>query len=361
MNIKQTYKQYAVQTKLWLKRYGVNVALAVVLAIHAGSLPVYNAYLIGRTPADSITLKEIKRTIVAEHASDIQLEAEETSQSASSTGSVYLDTHETEEMHSASASSSAESVSASSAISRRPFFRAAAPEAPVASDEFPAFDHAVSPVSKAPNWGAMRTPAEWNRSYNQLSDSDFVQIPAYDMRTLMTPLELLAKTRNDAETIRMITAKLYYSTRYFGAYDLDAGEFSAIHPGIDLKLADGTPVGAMAGGRVHDVRRDERSLGLHVIIEHRAPDGQTYYSVYGHLDEAWVEKGDVVAPADIIGTVGMTGNTSGPHLHLQIDRGEPNEVYHAVYWPSHLPTEEEAQSNAINPVQFIRMYGSAAQ
>jgi hypothetical protein len=357
MNIKQTYKQYSVWAKVWLKRYGVNLALAVLLAIHAGSMPIYDAYLIGRTPADTATLT-LSRTIVVQNDTTQEVEI----LSSSSAASVFLEEATVEEIHSASASSSIESVSsASSAISREPFFHNAAPVTPTVSDTFPAFDHAVSPVSHVPNWGAMRSPAEWNRSYEQMTEEDFVQVPAYDMRTLMTPLTVLAKTRDDEETIRMITAKLYYSTRYFGAYDLDAGEFSAIHPGIDLKLADGTPVGAMAGGRVHDVRRDERSLGLHVLIEHRAPDGQTYYSIYGHLDETAVKKGDDVTTGQVIGIVGMTGNTSGPHLHLQIDKGEQNETYHTVYWPSAIPTEEQADASVINPVRFIRMYAHPEQ
>ncbi len=355
MNIKQIYKQHAARAAHILKLCGVNLALGVLLAVQAGSLPSHQeAYLIGRTPADTRIVQET-RLIVAEGPSDIEVV------SSSSEASLYLEESSSEQALSASASSSAEAAS-SSVISRRPFFHGAAPVAsPVEADVFPAFDHAVSPVSHVPNWGAMTSPAEWNRSYEQMDADDFVQVPAYDLRILMTPLQVLAKTRNKAETIRMITAKLYYSTRYFGAYDLDADEFSAIHPGIDLKLADETPVGAVAGGRVHDVRRDERSLGLHVLIEHRAPDGQTYYSIYGHLDESWVEKGDAVEPGTTIGIVGMTGNTSGPHLHLQIDKGEADEVYHTVYWPTHIPSEEVASIHAINPVQFIRMYGSAAQ
>lgn len=221
---------------------------------------------------------------------------------------------------------------------------------------FPVFDHSVHPFTATPNWGAMTSPAEWNRTYRQMNDADFVRIPAYDLRMLTTPSKSLIKDRYDAETIKILTAKLYYSTRFFGAYNLDATEFTAVHPGIDLKLAADTPIGAVAGGRVHAVRHDEQSLGLHVIIEHHAPDGQTYYSIYGHMETATVKIGDAVTPGMKIGTVGLSGHTTGPHVHLQVDRGEPNETYHEVYWPSVVPTPEEADIHTVNPITFIRQF-----
>jgi murein DD-endopeptidase MepM/ murein hydrolase activator NlpD len=226
----------------------------------------------------------------------------------------------------------------------------------VANATFPAFSRAVQPVNRVPNWGAMTKPEEWNRRYNELNDEDFVRVPPYDMNTLTIPMVDLLKDRFNAETIRIITAKLYYSTRFFGKYDIDAVEFTAVHPGIDLKLAEGTPIGAIAGGRVHAIRTDEESLGLHAIIEHRAPDGETYYSIYGHMSSAAVKAGDTVVPGQTIGYVGMTGHTTGPHIHLQVDRGEPSELFHEVYSPASIPSQDEAEKHTINPIDFIRQF-----
>lgn len=233
---------------------------------------------------------------------------------------------------------------------------ASASASAVAMGSFPAFDHASMPVGKIPNWGAMKTPEEWNRSYSQMAPADFVPIPFYDLITLTIPVKSLEKTRDDPKTIDLLTEKLFYSTRYFGAYDIDADEFTAIHPGIDMKLPDGAPVGAVAGGRVHEVRRDDNSLGLHVIIEHHAPDGKVYYSIYGHLASTSLKNGDTVKPGQTVGLVGMTGNTSGPHLHLQIDRGDADETYHTVYWPTSVPSRQEADKHAINPIRFMQQY-----
>ena len=56
--------------------------------------------------------------------------------------------------------------------------------------------------------------------------------------------------------------------------------------------------------------------GLHVIIDH---DGGLS-SLYGHLNSVLVESGDVVLAGEVIGTVGSTGNATGPHLHFEIRR-----------------------------------------
>jgi len=215
---------------------------------------------------------------------------------------------------------------------------------------FPAFDHASFPVAKIPNWGAMRSPEEWTRSYKEYKKEELVSIPAYDVSVLTTPLKDLTNPITSL-TIPKITAKLFYSTRFFGAYSVDSAEFTAIHPGVDLKLALGTPIGAIGGGLVREVETNE-NLGLHVVIEHRIGNA-TYYSIYGHLGAASVSVGDDVKPGDTIGVVGMTGDTTAPHLHLQIDRGQSDEVHHEPYFPDSVPSPAEAGRFVVNPITFI--------
>jgi murein DD-endopeptidase MepM/ murein hydrolase activator NlpD len=120
---------------------------------------------------------------------------------------------------------------------------------------------------------------------------------------------------------------------------------------VDLKLAPHTPIGAIAGGRVLSVLRDDNSLGLHVMIEHHLGT-DIYISIYGHLDTAGVKAGDTVIPGQFVGTVGMTGHTTAPHLHLQIDRGDGKRT-HTAYFPTTLPSPEEAAKFVVNPITFI--------
>jgi murein DD-endopeptidase MepM/ murein hydrolase activator NlpD len=87
------------------------------------------------------------------------------------------------------------------------------------------------------------------------------------------------------------------------------------HSGIDLAAARGTPVMATLPGVV-TVIVSATGYGLHVIINH----GGGLSSLYGHLNTVVVITGDYVAAGQIIGTVGSTGNATGPHLHFEIRR-----------------------------------------
>lgn len=197
----------------------------------------------------------------------------------------------------------------------------------------------------------MTSPAQWNRTYAELGKRELVDVPPYDMAVLTTPMRDLTARRESPAAVAAITAKLFYSTRYYGAYDLDSGEFEWEHPGIDLKVAAGTPVGAVGGGRVSTVARSD-ALGVHVIIEHRLPDLGTVFSVYGHLDAATVREGQDVTAGQEIGTVGMTGNTVSPHLHLQIDL-DTGARPHVPYWPDRPLTAKEAAAVTLHPLRFI--------
>jgi murein DD-endopeptidase MepM/ murein hydrolase activator NlpD len=226
----------------------------------------------------------------------------------------------------------------------------------LSAEEIPPFGKAVFPVDRVPNWGVMRTPAEWDRSYGELRDSDFVPVPAYDLEKLAIPLRTLLRPLT-RESISIITAKLFYSTRYFGSYDLDAREFTGTHAGVDLKLAFGTPIGAIGGGRVILVD-PEGPFGLHVIIEHEVDGGDTYYSVYGHLSSVTVKAGSAVTAGQVIGEVGMAGNTTAPHLHLQVDRYDGTLTHSAPYVPRLPPTPAEANRWSVNPITFIQQHAN---
>lgn len=96
-------------------------------------------------------------------------------------------------------------------------------------------------------------------------------------------------------------------------------EHTHAHKGIDLGAKTGTPVYASRDGEVSFVAK-EAGWGNRVIVKHT--DG--YQTLYAHLDNFIVEPGQKVSAGQIIGAVGSTGNSPGPHLHFEIRKdGKP--------------------------------------
>lgn len=92
------------------------------------------------------------------------------------------------------------------------------------------------------------------------------------------------------------------------------------HHGVDLAVPVGSPVTAMKRGEVA-YAGELSGYGLVVMIDH----GPRLRTVYGHLSEISVRKGDAVAGGQIIGKSGRSGNASGAHLHFEIQRWGRNE------------------------------------
>lgn len=108
----------------------------------------------------------------------------------------------------------------------------------------------------------------------------------------------------------------------FGPSDLE-GEppfagFNHFHLGVDLAAPEDTPVAAAAAGVVVLVGAPATGgrfmgLGNFVVIAH----GGQVDTLYGHLDQASVQAGDIVRAGDPIGLEGSTGYSTGPHLHFE--------------------------------------------
>ncbi|PJJ55788.1 M23 family metallopeptidase [Compostimonas suwonensis] len=99
----------------------------------------------------------------------------------------------------------------------------------------------------------------------------------------------------------------------------DCAGCSSDHRGQDFNPGNGAPIQAIADGVVRYVEDGEGSLGVHVIIDHMI-DGQLVSSVYAHMQHGsvTVKEGDPVKVAQVIGKVGSTGMSTGPHLHFEI-------------------------------------------
>jgi murein DD-endopeptidase MepM/ murein hydrolase activator NlpD len=87
----------------------------------------------------------------------------------------------------------------------------------------------------------------------------------------------------------------------------------AMHTGIDFRGDAGDPVHATAAGRVVQAERNG-GYGQMVEIDH----GNGLVTRYAHLSAIAVSNGAAVAPGDLIGRIGSTGRSTGPHLHYEI-------------------------------------------
>ncbi|MDB5478939.1 MAG: family metallopeptidase [Alphaproteobacteria bacterium] len=94
---------------------------------------------------------------------------------------------------------------------------------------------------------------------------------------------------------------------------------SSDHLGVDWTPGAGAPVPAIAPGTVVEVGNPSGALGVYVIVEHDI-DGRRVNSTYGHMQSGSlaVAKGDKVELGDLLGRVGNTGTSTGPHLHFGI-------------------------------------------
>lgn len=95
-------------------------------------------------------------------------------------------------------------------------------------------------------------------------------------------------------------------------YEISRGA-SGDHMAVDFACQKGSPVRAVADGVVVE-RGVDRRFGRFLLLRHE----RGYESYYGHLETWLVQRGDTVKVGQPIGRVGMTGQASAPHLHLEI-------------------------------------------
>lgn len=111
----------------------------------------------------------------------------------------------------------------------------------------------------------------------------------------------------------------------FGARAHPVKGYRHLHPAIDIPAPTGTPIHAFAPGRVLAATA-HNGYGNVVILDH----GRGMYSLFAHMHRLSVRTGDTVKETQPIGTVGKTGEATGPHLHFEFmikdDLGMPRRI-----------------------------------
>lgn len=111
--------------------------------------------------------------------------------------------------------------------------------------------------------------------------------------------------------------------------------WGSFHKGVDFGASYGAPIAAVGDGVVIDsgYLADESGYGLITLIRH----SNGFVTAYAHQSRSFVQAGQVVHAGDVIGLVGSTGHSTGPHLHFEV--------------------RTETHGGQIDPLPWLRAHG----
>ena len=148
---------------------------------------------------------------------------------------------------------------------------------------------------------------------------DTITALAKDRETMLASMPSIKPVRSDklARSIRMLSG---FGMRVHPIY-----KRRRMHSGIDFTAPIGTPVQATGDAVVTAVKKLRTGYGTHVILDH----GFGYRTLYGHLSKVTVKEGQRLKRGEVLGLVGSTGASTGPHLHYEvINRNEKVDPIH---------------------------------
>lgn len=156
------------------------------------------------------------------------------------------------------------------------------------------------------------------------SDVDeLLRLSKFERERYQEVFELLNEKRDRLDHTPSIMPTRGYFSRGFGHKDDPFTGFKQFHSGLDIANKRGTPVFATADGKVASVRVNG-GMGKMIAIDH----GFGLKTRYAHLDKYNIKVGQRVKRGDLIGYMGNTGYSTGPHLHYEVlMRGKPVNPY----------------------------------
>ncbi|MEO7310048.1 MAG: peptidoglycan DD-metalloendopeptidase family protein [Chitinophagaceae bacterium] len=194
---------------------------------------------------------------------------------------------------------------------------------------------------------------------SRMNENQLVQSISTSMQTLYNRLDNQTKSFDDIEKMVANKALLLAAipaiqpvsnkdlTRIasgFGYRTDPIYKVTKMHSGLDFTAPQGTPIYATADGTVESADIGSTGFGNHVVIDH----GYGYETLYGHMVRIKAHAGQKVKRGEMIGWVGSTGKSTGPHCHYEVHKnGTPVDPIYYFY-------------NDITPEQFDRLLKLAA-
>lgn len=154
---------------------------------------------------------------------------------------------------------------------------------------------------------------ETAKKMDKLTSEMYVQSKSFD--------QVFAMAKNKEKMLSSIPAiqpirniQLDRISSYFG-YRVDPFyKVKKFHEGVDFAAPRGTPVHVTGDGRVIEVKRSLGGYGNEIMVD----NGFGYVTLYAHLSAFKVKNGQLVKRGQVIGLVGNTGKSTGPHLHYEV-------------------------------------------
>lgn len=161
------------------------------------------------------------------------------------------------------------------------------------------------------------------------AQADVAQVTAHcvSLASVIAALQQDSLLFSEIPVVRPIVGDALLSTRFGQARSPFTGRM-VYHYGLDIVAPKGTPVIATAAGTVVSVQQDPQ-WGLRVRIRH----AYGFTTVYAHLGSARVGSGRSVKKGEEIGTVGMSGVSTGPHVHYETLQGETPINPEVLFFP----------------------------
>lgn len=178
---------------------------------------------------------------------------------------------------------------------------------------------------------------------DKISKQLYVQSKSFD--------ELVILTKSKSKLIASIPAitplnikKLNIIPGGFGWRTHPIYKTQQFHPGMDFAAQTGTPIYATGDGTIETADANAQGYGNHVVINHNFG----YKTLYGHMSKIACIVGRAVKRGDVIGYVGSTGLSSGPHVHYEVIKNGEKINPINYYYNDLSPEEYQLLVNAAN-------------
>ena len=154
-----------------------------------------------------------------------------------------------------------------------------------------------------------------NKKVDQISKQLYIQSKSYD--------DVIELAKNKANMLASLPAIQPISNKDLSRMASGYGwrihpiyKTMKLHTGMDFSAKSGTPIYATGDGEISEAVNRANGYGNHVIIDH----GYGYKTLYGHMTKYIVNKGQKIKRGEVIGYVGSTGTSTGPHLHYEVHK-----------------------------------------